>query len=270
MSFAVHTSDVPAYSPEDSRGTCMLHYEGNPGTSLCASFKQTAISRFSLIKIYHESKFFVRNLGELDNLLNERPHHNCLLNQANSMHENGWNEMDHCGLSWSGPFVTSTFSVSTQNAAVSLLTAILADIESTMSEPTITPSNSPTLAPSLSCSPTLDPSELSPSLVPSNMDTSEPSITPTSKSLTLTPPASLSPTSAPSHSLMTGGADPTVSLFDPSEMMATSGSGRTVSHRATLTLAVALSVGTALFLHFGSAQQGANQCKPMWSCFELI
>lgn len=119
---------------------------------------------------------FVRNLEELDSVLEERPYRDYLLAQALSAYENGRNETNHYGLHWAGPFDSSTFGISSQDAAVSLLTAVLeAPGDSTSSSPSIETSATPSIETSAA-----------PSVVDA---TAVPTIAPTTESTTTFEPA---------------------------------------------------------------------------------
>ena len=87
---------------------------------------------------------FTRNLAELNDLLDDSPYESYLRTQAVSLYVNGRNTTDFYGLSWKGPFINSTFSISTQVSAVSLLTAV---IDKSNSSSTVPPSSTITLSP---------------------------------------------------------------------------------------------------------------------------
>jgi predicted alpha-1,6-mannanase (GH76 family) len=64
---------------------------------------------------------FVRNLGELDRALPDRPFRSCLQRQARSAYAFGRNRLDQYGLHWAGPFDRA--DAARQASAVDLLTA---------------------------------------------------------------------------------------------------------------------------------------------------
>jgi predicted alpha-1,6-mannanase (GH76 family) len=64
---------------------------------------------------------FVRNLGELDRALPDRPFRSYLRHQARSAHAFGRNRLDQYGLHWAGPFDRA--DAARQASAVDLLTA---------------------------------------------------------------------------------------------------------------------------------------------------
>jgi predicted alpha-1,6-mannanase (GH76 family) len=70
---------------------------------------------------------FVRNLGELDSVLPGHPYRAYLEAQARSAYQFDRNSADQYGLSWAGPFDSA--SIARQEAAVSLLTAVLPSAE---------------------------------------------------------------------------------------------------------------------------------------------